>query len=80
MQIVVHRQRRRGKDPAPRLLRHHLFKLLGHGQRRQRESKVARGTLIPVAVARLVDLFQPLQAPAIEGGALKSGVEQRRAT
>ncbi len=65
MQIVVHRQRRRGKDPAPRLLRHHLFKLLGHGQRRQRESKVARGTLIPVAVARLgIDEAQTLLLPS----------------
>lgn len=40
---------------------------------------MARGALIPVTVARLIDLFQPLQAPAIKGGALKGGIEQRRA-
>jgi ABC-type Fe2+-enterobactin transport system substrate-binding protein len=40
---------------------------------------MARGALIPVAEARLVNLFQPLQPPAIERGALKGGIQQRRA-
>ncbi|MNC53831.1 hypothetical protein D3C75_1032740 [compost metagenome] len=57
MQIVVHRQRRGGKNPAARFLCHHLFELIGHGQRRQGEGEMAGVAFVPIAVARLVKLF-----------------------
>ena len=77
VQIVIDRQRGRGKDPGAGLLRHHLFEFISNGQRRERQGEVARGTFVPVAIARLVDLFQPLQPPTVERGALESGVQQR---
>lgn len=43
------------------------------------EGKVARSALVPVAVTRLVNLFQPFQPPAIERGAFEGRVEQRGA-
>ncbi len=76
VQIVIDRQRGRGKDQC-RALRHHLFKFISNGQRRERRGEVARGTFVPVAVARLVDLFQPLQPPTVKRGALEGGVQQR---
>lgn len=76
--IVVNRQRRGGKNPAPRFLRHHLFEFFGHGQRRQRQSKVAGSAFVPVAEARLVDLFQSLEPRTIDRRAFKGGIQQRR--
>ncbi len=61
------------------LLRHHLFEFIRHRQRRQRQGKVARGAFVPVAVPRLINLFQPFEPPAIQRGALEGGVQQRRA-
>ena len=36
-----------------------------------------RGALIPVAEPRLVNLFQPLEPPAIERGAFEGRIQQR---
>ncbi|MNS89051.1 hypothetical protein D3C72_1230500 [compost metagenome] len=76
VQIVVHGERRGGKYPASRFLRHHLFEFIGHGQRRERQGELTCGAFIPVAKAGLVDLFKTFQARAVQRGALKSGVEQ----
>ena len=38
---------------------------------------MARGAFIPVAVTRLVNLFQPFQPPAIERGAFEGRIQQR---
>ena len=80
VQIVIHRQGCRGKDPASRFLRHHLFKFIGHGQRRKRQGEVARGAFIPVAVPWLVDFFQPFQPSAVQRGAFEGGIQQCGAT
>ena len=77
VQVVIHRQGCRREDPTARLLRHHLFKFIRHRQRRERQGKVARSALVPVAVTRLVNLFQPFEPPAIERGAFEGRVQQR---
>lgn len=77
-QLVIDRQRGRGKDPAARLVVQHFAEPIGHRQRRQRQHEVARVAFIPIAVARLRHRFQPLKPRAVQRGAFKGSVQQRR--
>ncbi|MNZ88736.1 hypothetical protein D3C78_1076340 [compost metagenome] len=76
MEIVIHRQRGGGENPAARFLGHHFFEFICHGQRRQGERELASSAFVPVAKPGLVGLFQAFQTRAIERGAFKCRIQQ----